>query len=120
MVRQVDCGFESIDCRPKMDLDFLYIESPTSRLTWGVEVDSTKFVQQALLGVIEQEELVARGEVPFTQKRRNVRLLLSGAKQSLPVRDTPLVSGRRCPHCGAGGGSLDAYERKDAARAGDA
>lgn len=88
MVRQVDCGFESIDCRPKMDLDFLYIESPTSRLTWGVEVDSTKFVQQALLGVIEQEELVARGEVPFTQKRRNVRLLLSGAKQSLPVRDT--------------------------------
>ena len=71
-----------------MDLDFLYIESPTSRLTWGVEVDSTKFVQQALLGVIEQEELVARGEVPFTQKRRNVRLLLSGAKQSLPVRDT--------------------------------
>lgn len=88
MVRQVDCGFESIDCRPKMDLDFLYIESPTSRLTWGVEVDSTKFVQQALLGVIEQEELVARGEAPFTQKRRNVRLLLSGAKQSLPVRDT--------------------------------
>ena len=88
MVRQVDCGFESIDCRPKMDLDFLYIESPTSRLTWGVEVDSTKFVQQALLDVIEQEELVARGEVPFTQKRRNVRLLLSGAKQSLPVRDT--------------------------------
>lgn len=87
-VRQVDCGFEGLDRRPKMDLDFLYIESPKSRLTWGVEINSMKFVQQALLGVIEQEELVTRGEVPFTQKRRNVRLLLSGTKQSLPVRDT--------------------------------
>ena len=88
MVRQVDCGFEDVDCRPKMDLDFLYIESPTSRLTWGVEISSDKFVQQALLGVVEQEELVARGEVPFTQKRRNVRMLLSGVNKSLPVRDT--------------------------------
>lgn len=88
MVRQVDCGFENADRRPKMDLDFLYIESPTSRLTWGVEINSDKFVQQALLGVVEQEELVARGEVPFTQKRWNVRMLLSGVKKSLPVRDT--------------------------------
>lgn len=88
MVHQVDCGFENADRRPKMDLDFLYIESPTSRLTWGVEINSNKFVQQALLGVVEQEELVARGEVPFTQKRRNVRMLLSGVNKSLPVRDT--------------------------------
>lgn len=88
MVRQVDCGFENADRRPKMDLDFLYIESPTSRLTWGVEINSDKFVQQALLGVVEQEELVARGEVPFTKKRHNVQLLLSGAKQGLPVRNT--------------------------------
>lgn len=88
MVHQVDCGFENVDRRPKMDLDFLYIESPTSRLTWGVEINSNKFVQQALLGVVEQEELVARGEVPFTQKRRNVRMLLSGVNKSLPVRDT--------------------------------
>ena len=51
MVHQVDCGFENADRRPKMDLDFLYIESPTSRLTWGVEINSNKFVQQALLGV---------------------------------------------------------------------
>lgn len=87
-VRQVDCGFESDERRPKMDLDFLYIESPTSRLTWGVENDSDKFVQQALTGVVEQEELVARGEVPFTKKRHNVRLLLSGTKQGLPVRNT--------------------------------
>lgn len=87
-VRQVDCGFESDERRPKMDLDFLYIESPTSRLTWGVEISSAKFVQQALTGVVEQEELVALGEVPFTKKRHNVRLLLSGAKQSLPVRNT--------------------------------
>lgn len=87
-VRQVDCGFESAERRPKMDLDFLYIESPTSRLTWGVETSSDKFVQQALTGVVEQEELVARGEVPFTEKRRNVRLLLSGTKRGLPVRNT--------------------------------
>lgn len=45
MVHQVDCGFENADRRPKMDLDFLYIESPTSRLTWGVEINSNKFVQ---------------------------------------------------------------------------
>lgn len=38
--------------------------------------------------MVEQEELVARGEVPFTQKRRNVRMLLSGVNKSLPVRDT--------------------------------
>ena len=57
-------------------------------MTWGVEISSDKFVQQALLGVVEQEELVARGEVPFTQKRRNVRMLLSGVNKSLPVRDT--------------------------------
>ena len=88
MVHQVDCGFENADRRPKMDLDFLYIESPTSRLTWGVEINSNKFVQQALLGVVEQEELVARGEVPFTEKRHNVRLLLSGTKRNLPVRNT--------------------------------
>lgn len=87
-VRQVDCGFESAARRPKMDLDFLYIESPTSRLKWGVEIGSDKFVQQALTGVVEQEELVARGEVPFTEKRHNVRLLLSGAKRGLPVRNT--------------------------------
>ena len=53
-----------------------------------MEINSNKFVQQALLGVVEQEELVARGEVPFTQKRRNVRMLLSGVNKSLPVRDT--------------------------------
>lgn len=87
-VRQVDCGFEDTDRRPKMDLDFLYIESPTSRLTSEVEISSTTFVQQALTGVVEQEELVARGEVPFTEKRHNVRLLLSGTKRNLPVRDT--------------------------------
>lgn len=87
-VRQVDCGFEDTDRRPKMDLDFLYIESPTSRLTSEVEISSTAFVQQALTGVVEQEELVARGEVPFTEKRHNVRLLLSGTKRNLPVRDT--------------------------------
>lgn len=87
-VRQVDCGFEDADRRPKMDLDFLYIESPTSRLTSEVEIGSAKFVQQALTGVVEQEELVARGEVPFTEKRHNVRLLLSGTKRNLPVRNT--------------------------------
>lgn len=87
-VRQVDCGFEDADRRPKMDLDFLYIESPTSRLTSEVEISSTTFVQQALIGVVEQEELVARGEVPFTEKRHNVRLLLSGTKRNLPVRGT--------------------------------
>ena len=87
-VRQVDCGFERDERHPKMDLDFLYIESPTSRLTWGVEISSENFVQQALTGVVEQEELVARGEVPFTDKRHNVRLLLSGTKQGLPVRNT--------------------------------
>lgn len=74
--------------RPKMDLDFLYIESPTSRLTSEVEISSATFVQQALTGVVEQEELVARGEVPFTEKRHNVRLLLSGTKRNLPVRNT--------------------------------
>lgn len=87
-VRQVDCGFEDADRRPKMDLDFLYIESPTSRLTSEVEISSATFVQQALTGVVEQEELVARGEVPFTEKRHNVRLLLSGTKRNLPVRNT--------------------------------
>lgn len=87
-VRQVDCGFEDVDRRPKMDLDFLYIESPTSRLTSEVEISSATFVQQALTGVVEQEELVARGEVPFTEKRHNVRLLLSGTKRNLPVRNT--------------------------------
>lgn len=87
-VRQVDCGFEDADRRPKMDLDFLYIESPTSRLTSEVEISSATFVQQALTGVVEQEELVARGEVPFTEKRQNVRLLLSGTKRNLPVRNT--------------------------------
>lgn len=87
-VRQVDCGFEDVDRRPKMDLDFLYIESPTSRLTSEVEISSATFVQQALTGVVEQEELVARGEVPFTEKRHNVRLLLSGTKRNHPVRNT--------------------------------
>lgn len=87
-VRQVDCGFEDADRRPKMDLDFLYIESPTSRLTSEVEISAATFVQQALTGVVEQEELVARGEVPFTEKRHNVRLLLSGTKRNLPVRNT--------------------------------
>lgn len=38
--------------------------------------------------MVEQEELVARGEVPFTEKRHNVRLLLSGTKRNLPVRNT--------------------------------
>lgn len=87
-VRQIDCGFEDADRRPKMDLDFLYIESPTSRLTSEVEISAATFVQQALTGVVEQEELVARGEVPFTEKRHNVRLLLSGTKRNLPVRNT--------------------------------
>ena len=91
MVHQVDCGFENADRRPKMDLDFLYIESPTSRLTWGVEINSNKFVQQALLGVVEQEELVARGEVPFTQKRRNVRMLLSGVNKSCRCATPSLI-----------------------------
>lgn len=87
-VRQVYCGFEDAGRRPKMDLDFLYIESPTSRLTSEVEISAATFVQQALTGVVEQEELVARGEVPFTEKRHNVRLLLSGTKRNLPVRNT--------------------------------
>ena len=87
-VRQIDCGFEDAECRPKMDLDFLYIESPTSRLTSEVEIGAATFVQQALTGVVEQEELVARGEVPFTEKRHNVRLLLSGTKRNLPIRNT--------------------------------
>lgn len=87
-VRQIDCGFEDAERRPKMDLDFLYIESPTSRLTSEVEIGAATFVQQALTGVVEQEELVARGEVPFTEKRHNVRLLLSGTKRNLPIRNT--------------------------------
>lgn len=87
-VRQVYCGFEDAGRRPKMNLDFLYIESPTSRLTSEVEISAATFVQQALTGVVEQEELVAHGEVPFTEKRHNVRLLLSGTKRNLPVRNT--------------------------------
>lgn len=71
-----------------MDLDFLYVESPTSRLTWGVDISSKKFDQQALLGVVEQEELVARGEIPFIQKRHRVRTVLAGVGGKLPVRDT--------------------------------
>lgn len=71
-----------------MDLDFLYVESPTSRLTWGVDISSKKFDQQALLGVVEQEELVTRGEIPFIQKRHRVRTVLAGVGGKLPVRDT--------------------------------
>ena len=87
-VRQVDCGFDNAERHPKMDLDFLYVESPTSRLTWGVDMSSKKFDQQALLGVVEQEELVARGEIPFIQKRHRVRTVLAGVGGKLPVRDT--------------------------------
>lgn len=87
-VRQVDCGFDNAERHPKMDLDFLYVESPTSRLTWGVDISSKKFDQQALLGVVEQEELVTRGEIPFIQKRHRVRTVLAGTGGKLPVRDT--------------------------------
>ena len=87
-VRQVDCGFDNAERHPKMDLDFLYVESPTSRLTWGVDISSKKFDQQALLGVVEQEELVTRGEIPFIQKRHRVRTVLAGVGGKLPVRDT--------------------------------
>ena len=87
-VRQVDCGFDNAERHPKMDLDFLYVESPTSRLTWGVDISSKKFDQQALLGVVEQEELVTRGEIPFIQKRHRVRAVLAGVGGKLPVRDT--------------------------------
>lgn len=87
-VRQVDCGFDNAERHPKMDLDFLYVESPTSRLTWGVDMSSKKFDQQALLGVVEQEELVTRGEIPFIQKRHRVRTVLAGVGGKLPVRDT--------------------------------
>lgn len=87
-VRQVDCGFNNAERHSKMDLDFLYVESPTSRLTWGVDISSKKFDQQALLGVVEQEELVTRGEIPFIQKRHRVRTVLAGVGGKLPVRDT--------------------------------
>lgn len=87
-VRQVDCGFDNAERHPKMDLDFLYVESPTSRLTWGVDMSSKKFDQQALLGVVEQEELVTRGEIPFIQKRHRVRTVLAGVGGKLPVRNT--------------------------------
>lgn len=87
-VRQVDCGFGNDGRHPKMDLDFLYVESPTSRLAWGVDMSSKKFDQQALLGVVEQEELVTRGEIPFIQKRHRVRTVLAGVGGKLPVRDT--------------------------------
>lgn len=87
-VRQVDCGFDNAERHLKMDLDFLYVESPTSRLTWGVDISSKKFDQQALLGVVEQEELVTRGEIPFIQKRHRVRTVLAGVGGKLPVRDT--------------------------------
>lgn len=87
-VRQVDCGFNNAERHSKMDLDFLYVESPTSRLTWGVDISSKKFDQQALHGVVEQEELVTRGEIPFIQKRHRVRTVLAGVGGKLPVRDT--------------------------------
>lgn len=87
-VRQVDCGFGNDGRHPKMDLDFLYVESPTSRLAWGVDMSSKKFDQQALLGVVEQEELVTRGEIPFIQKRHRVRTVLAGVGGKLPVRGT--------------------------------
>ena len=51
-------------------------------------MSSKKFDKQALLGVVEQEELVARGEIPFIQKRHRVRTVLAGVGGKLPVRDT--------------------------------
>ena len=87
-VRRIDCGYGAEGRTSKMDLDFIYIESPSCRLTWNVDVDDEKFAQQALMGVVEQEELAVRGEISYAAKRQRVRQLLSSGKRSLNVRET--------------------------------
>lgn len=87
-VHRIDCGYGDAGAPEKMDLDFIYVESPSCRLTWNVDATDGSYARRALKGVIEQEELAARGEISYAEKRQNVRRLLSSGDRYLKVRET--------------------------------
>ena len=88
-VRRLDCGYGEADDAAKMDLDFIYVESPSFRMTWNVDTDDKTYAERVLMGVVEQEELAACGEISYAEKRNRVRRLFAlGARGGLSVRET--------------------------------
>lgn len=83
MVRRLNLGFEGDDGH-EVDIDFMYIESPTSRIVSSCEqLDDespveTKWMSDLIKGVAQQEELAERGELSPKIKIRNIKKLMHG------------------------------------------
>lgn len=97
IAKRLSYGYEndSNSCRPEIDIDFAYIESPTHRIRSSCSIDDSDelmhpmWVQELLLGVAEQEELAERGEISLREKRGNIKKLMGKIPSNVKVRDLP-------------------------------